>query len=276
MAPEIPCDVSYALCQPPSFDVAPHDIPLGTILLETDTRPKRPDVREPLNEDQIPPIDDTLVKKAAPTKELFLHSETLRSTTASIWAHVDFLPGVGGRVGGEGSKEKVLLIHAKDVVTKYFNPTREFFIDALKVDPVRHQLGDFRSPVVYMVTGVKVAARASIIIGTKKSAGSEVGPAIDLTQFGIPVNVGTDLVHKFKDYSMIGTEHDEPIVLAYETRRIKVKKEDYEQKIFRKFAVLGDEPTTDLSEALLNSLDIKLVTPRIALEETDEVGGGSS
>jgi hypothetical protein len=269
MAPNIPSDVSYALCQPPSFDIAPGtDILLGTILLETDSRPKRPDTREPLNEGQIPEIPESCIRRPPVTPQVILHAETLRLTSSSIWAHVDFLPGVGGRFGGERSKEKVLLVYAQDVETHYFNPSRTFFAKALKVDPVNDQLGDFASPVVYMVTGIKVAAKATVIMGTQRTKGAEVGPEIDLSQFGVPINVGADVVHKFKDLNMVGTVHNKPFVLAHETRRIKLKVDDHKQKMFRNFAVLDDEVADDLDEKLLDTLDISLV--KAQTEQGDE------
>lgn len=195
MSPIIPADLSYALCQPPSFDVPPDtDIFLGTILRETDTRPKRPDTREPLNCGQTPP-DDSLVRSAPDDKEVILHTQTLRTNSGGIWAHVDFLPGIGGRFGAEKSREQEVLIYAQNVKTRYFNPTPEFMAKALNIDPVKDQLDDFHRPVVYMVTGVKVAEKASIVTGMKKMAGAEVGPEIDLSQFGIPVSVGADVVH---------------------------------------------------------------------------------
>jgi hypothetical protein len=270
MAPNIPSDVSYALCQPPSFDIAPDiDILLGTILLETDSKPKRPDTREPLNEGQIPEIHESCIRRPPITSQVILDAETLRSTSSSIWAHVDFLPGVGGRIGGGRSKEKVLLVYAQDVETYYFNPSPAYLAKALKIDPVNDQLGDFASPVVYMVTGIKVAARASIVMGTQRTKGAEVGPEIDLSQFGIPINVGANVVHKFKDLNMVGTVHDKPFILAYETRRIKVKVGDHKQEIFRNFAVLDDEAVEEVDEKLLDTLDISLVRPQIEQENED-------
>jgi hypothetical protein len=260
MASNIPSDVSYALCQPPSFDIAPGtNILLGTILLETDSKPKRPDTREPLNEGQIPEIHESCITRPPITPQVILRSETLRSTSSSIWAHVDFLPGVGGRLGGGKSKEKVLLVYAQDVETHYFNPSPAFLAKALKIDPVDDQLGDFISPVVYMVTGIKIAARASVITGTQRTAEAEVDPEIDLSQFGVPVNIGADVMHKYKDLNMVSTVHDQPFILAYETRRIKLKAGDHKRKIFRNFAVLDDEVAVDVNTKLLETLDISLV-----------------
>jgi hypothetical protein len=118
-----------------------------------------------------------------------------------------------------------------------------------------------------MVTGIKVAARASVVMGTQRTKGAEVGPEIDLSQFGVPINVGADVVHKFKDLSMVGTVHDQPFVLAYETRRIKVKADGHKQKIFRNFAVLDDEVVEDVDEKFLDTLDISLVKPQIEQSE---------
>lgn len=270
MSPIIPADLSYALCQPPSFDVPPDtDIFLGTILRETDTRPKRPDTREPLNCGQTPP-DDSLVRSAPDDKEVILHTQTLRTNSGGIWAHVDFLPGIGGRFGAEKSREQEVLIYAQNVKTRYFNPTPEFMAKALNIDPVKDQLDDFHRPVVYMVTGVKVAEKASIVTGMKKMAGAEVGPEIDLSQFGIPVSVGADVVHKLSNCDTVHIVREQPFVLAYETRQIKIKRGIHTQKLFRNFAVLDGETTSNAKENLLDDLDITLVTLLTETEEAEE------
>jgi hypothetical protein len=269
MSPNVPSDVSYALCQPPSFDMAPDtDLVLGTIFLET-SKPKRPDTREPLNKGQIPEIPESSIRRPPITPQVILHAETLRSTSSSIWAHVAFLPGIAGRIGGEVSREKVLLVYAQDVQTQYFNPSREFLVDALKADPVADQLGDSFCPVVYMVTGIKIAKKASIILGTQRSRGVEVGPEIDLSQFGVPVSVGASVTHKFKDFNVVATMHDKPFVLAHETRKIEVKAGDFKHKIFRNFAVLDDEDSKDMDRVLLDTLDISVVTPQIGQADED-------
>jgi hypothetical protein len=272
MAPTIPADVSYALCQPPSFGVRPEtDIRLGTILLETDSRPKRPDTREPLNRNQIPLIDHTLLGSAPDDRELILHTETLRTASSSIWAHVDFLPGVGGRAGGERSRGQEVLIYAQEVKTTYLNPDRAFIAKALSIDTVKDQLGDFYRPVVYMVTGLKIAQRANIVIGTKKAKGMDVGPEIDLSQFGIPVNVGASIAYKFNNCDTTGIVRSEPFVLAYESRQIRVREGDHKQKLFRSFALLDDESKSDATEDMLNSLDITLMGRHADTAELEEL-----
>jgi hypothetical protein len=259
MPPTIPADVSYALCQPPGFGVKPEtDIQLGTILLE-DSSPKRPDIREPLNRGRIPLIDHTLLGSAPDDRELILHTQTLREASSGIWAHLDFLPGVGGRVSGQRSGGQEVLIYAQNVRTTYFRPDRAFVANALNVDPVKDQLRDFYRPVVYMVTGIKTAERANIVTGTKKANGAAFGPEIDLSQFGIPVNVGASVAYKFDSRDTTGIVRSEPFVLAYETWQIKVRKGDYKRKLFKSFALLDDKVTSDATEDLLNSLDITLM-----------------
>jgi hypothetical protein len=276
MVPVIPSDTSYALCQPPSFDIGPGtDIKLGTILNETKAGPKRPDTRAPLNRGQIPEIDDALIRRAPKPQEVILHTESLRSNSSSIWAHVDFLPGIGGRLGGERSRQQEVLIYAQDVRTEYFSPSPAFMAKALAVDPVKDQLGEFHRPVVYMVTGIKVARGASIVTGTKNITGAEVGPEVDLSQFGIPINVGAGLVHKFRNCSMVGIRKEDPFVLAFETRRIKVKKDSHKQELFTNFALLDDEVTTNETEDLLDSLEVTTVTLHDG-ENEEEVGDDSS
>lgn len=270
MVPSIPTDASYALCGTPSFDTRPNtDILLGTILKQTRSRPKRPDTRASLNRGQIPYIGDP-PRGASHADYLTLHTELLRSVHSSIWAHVDFLPGVGGKFGGEGSKGQEVLIYAEDVDTMYFNPTHAFMVEALRVESVKDQLDDLYHPVVYLVTGIKIAARAIIVVGTRSTSGAEIGPELDLSQFGIPINIGTQYAHKFKNCQTNITVRNEPFVLAYETRKIAVKKDGHKDKLFSNFAVLDDEIGEDLMNDVLDSLDITTVTLDIEADGTDE------
>lgn len=127
----------------------------------------------------------------------------------------------------------------------------------------------YHDPAVYMVTGIKVAAKASIVIGTKKANGVDVGPEVDLSEFGIPLNVGASVVHKIQEYNMVGTIHDQPFVLAYETRRIRVKADGYKQKLFTDFAVLDDEVSDDAFETLLEDLEVDLMTLELDIQNQD-------
>jgi hypothetical protein len=126
-----------------------------------------------------------------------------------------------------------------------------------------------------MVTGIKVAREASIVTGTKNTTGAEVSPELDLSQFGIPINVGAGFVHKFRNCSMVGIRKRHPFVLAFETRRIQVRKDGHKQDLYTSFAVLDEQITTNEAEDLLDSLEVTAVTLHDE-EDGEEAGDNSS
>jgi hypothetical protein len=233
-------EATFALLQPPIFDVLPDtDVRLGTVHPRTKSRPRRPDTKRQLNRASRVPVPQSLYRTRI-DPSIIIESKKLRSYGTSITAHLPFLQGIGGDISGEDSNETTFCISATNVETQWFSPDEAYFAQALKSVAVRKELWNIRTPSVFMVTGVKIAERATIVTGRKRTIGSELGPEIDLTPFGIPIELGATINAKRGDHLIILTQKAQ-FVLAFETRRIKVRKDMYVEGDFNKFALLDDE-----------------------------------
>lgn len=235
---------TFALLQPPSFDVIPDtDVQLGTIHPRTKTRPRRPDTKRVLNRSSRVLVPDHLYRTRT-DPSVALDGEKVRSGGSDFKAHLPFIQGIGGDLGGQLSNEEILHIDAKNVETQWFLPDEEYFVKALKSIAVKKELMSFRAPSVFMVTGVKIAESATIITGHKKTREGEVGPEIDLTPFNIPVQLAAKLNAKMKDYKIVPIKKTR-FVMAFETRRIRLKKDGYDEEDFNDFALLDDEQKSE-------------------------------
>lgn len=146
---------TFALLQPPSFDVLPDtDVQLGTIHPRAKTKPRGPDTKRLLNRMSRVPVPAAL-SRTREDPSVILEGGQLRSGGAGIDIHLPFLEGIGGKIGGEASTETVLYINAEDVETQWFQPDDAYFAQALKGVAIRKELSHFRRPSVFMVTGVK-------------------------------------------------------------------------------------------------------------------------
>ncbi|TLD11658.1 hypothetical protein E2P81_ATG10363 [Venturia nashicola] len=260
-------EATFALLQPPSFDVLPDtDIQLGTILPRTKSNPRRPDTKRPLNRSSRVDVPDELYRRRT-DPSVVLDEERLRSGGGGIKLNLPILPVIGGGLGGEGSKESILHIVAKDVETQWFLPDSSYFAKAVQGIAVRKELLHFSAPSVFMVTGVKIAETALIVTGTKRSASSEIGPEVDLTAFGIPVEVAASINAKREKYRIIPIQKSR-FVLAFETRRVKIKGEQVTEEDFNDFALLDDDDLDpeEQSEALHEKLDFDEVTTEVEEE----------
>jgi hypothetical protein len=255
---------TYALLQSPSFDVIPDtDVVLGSIHPRTKTKPRRPDTKLILNRSNriaIPPA----VFRSRTDPILCLDSESLRSGGAGIKAYLPYISSVGGEISGKASSESVVYIVAENVETQWFVPDRAYLEQAIEGVAVKQQLLDFRRPSVFLVTGVKIAERATIITGSTQKNGGEVGLQVDLTQFGVPIEVGASIKAKCKDCRTVVVQKSR-CVIAFETRRVRKKQNGYNEEAFNDFAFL-DAGRPGLSKTSLDQFDFKEVAHEIGDE----------
>ncbi|WPH01826.1 Hypothetical protein R9X50_00468000 [Acrodontium crateriforme] len=253
---------SYALLQPPSFDVCPDgDIVLGTILAKAKHGPERPDPKRPLNKASRVAIDAKDVRSIAAEK-VILDGKQLSDISCGVWSSTPLFQAIGGKLSADRSDDKVLFIEAEGVETRYFLPQPEYFAQALKPIPIQKTLFDFTRDPVYLVTGIKIAKSAKIINTEVHTSGFDIGPVVDLTSFGIPLSVGTGIKSKGEKRRIVTVEKKSEFILAYETRRIQRKADSFTEADNNKWAVLDDEDGKGLKNAefWLADIDIRTLT----------------
>jgi hypothetical protein len=253
-------EATYALLRPPSFDVLPDtDVRLGYIHPVTKTSPRRPDTQRILNRSSRVEVPQDILRSRIDPSVVIDHDK-LRSGGAGIKLRLPFLQGIGGEVSGQGSNASFVYISAKNLETQWFIPDDAYFEQALKGAAVVKALKGFESPSVFLVTGVKIADSASIVIGYKKEHGGELGPEIDLTPLGIPINVGASINAKRKDHRIVVVEKQAKFVLAFETRRIRKKKHGYSEESCHDSAFLDDQ---SVAASFLGELEYDKVTDEV-------------
>jgi hypothetical protein len=251
---------TFALLQPPSFDVLPDtDVRLGSIHPRTKTKPRRPDTRRILNRSSRVPVPKELYRPRI-DPILILDSEKLKGGGGSIGLNLPILQGVGGGVAEERVEETIMFIRAENVETQWFQPDDAYFTEAIKGVEVRRELWDIRTPSVFMVTGVKIAETATIVSGRQKSRKDELGPELDLTALGVPVEVNAKINAQRQDYHITAVRKSSKFVLAFETRRMKKKQAGYTERNFDNFALLDDEPHSA-------SMDLANLLEQLSLNE---------
>lgn len=231
---------TFAFLQPPSFDVLPDtDVRLGSIHPQTKTRPRRPDTKRILNRSSRVPVPDALYRSRI-DPHLTVDCSKIRAGGGDTRLNLPVIQGIGGGVSGENTKERLLYISAKNVETQWFLPDETYFAQALTGLSVQKELLGLRTPPVFLVTGVKIAESAIIITGTKKARGGEIGPEVDLTALGVPVEVGASINARREENDIVTTEKTR-LVLAFETRILRMKDEGCTEQDFNEFAMLDDE-----------------------------------
>ncbi|UKZ58045.1 hypothetical protein TrVGV298_011907 [Trichoderma virens] len=153
---------SYHLC--PDFSIAPPPdgpLHLGSILKSLDI-----DGLAPLNENSRieVPAHMVLPRQGPDIKTGFSCTlNQIRSTEFGIWAKIFGLDGLGGKLGWLRNRDAGETLAIKQLKTVYFNPTDEYMAQALATPNVKAFIDNTRKKVpLYMITGIKVAAGASL------------------------------------------------------------------------------------------------------------------
>lgn len=235
----------------PDFGFHPgEDIQLGTLLLLS-TETKLPDPDQPINTDTrlSPPISQ--VKRHGE------HAWTFDSSTDSCWsAGVEadipvFLP-VGGSLGYGMTNKQRLVVECEQLDTERFVPTPTYLAEALADDFVRAYCQKRWHPSVYLVTGLKIAKKATITTGVSRSHGGNIKAKLDASSFGVPVAAGPSF-----EASNAGTRDtaryiEGPFILAYQLKRLRLSRKGAvkAKESYNNFALFDDHIPIEDSETL--------------------------
>jgi hypothetical protein len=206
----------------------------------------------------------------------------MRSGEAGVWVKV--LESFDFKMVGKYEKCAEDLFVVDRIETEFFVPSREYLMDSVGVKGVGDFLkaGRWKKLDVFIITGIKVARGAKIVLGKKKEVGGDVSAGIDVNPAGVNVKVGLKAGVKATEDESTEFEGDS-FILAYQVRKIICKKgkvlgsEEYSDG-----AVLGDEVLEDrvrveiesFAEDEATAADVKEVAdtfPFLEWEEEDSV-----
>lgn len=227
--------------QVPSFMLLPDytytpdkDIHLGTLLLLSEET-KLPDPDHPFNStDRVPILLDE-VRKAVEAPWSFVQGQKYGGS-ASFDAELPVFSPVGGGIGYGKWKNEDLAIYCERLETTRFVPSYEYLSTALNNDRVKSYCVGRWFPSLYLVTGLKVAYNAVIKTGRSSGWSGHGNVSADLTPAGVPVKLGPSLGGGNDTHLEYRSTVQGPFVLAYQLKRLKLKRSG----LMRKAEVFGD------------------------------------
>ena len=227
----------------PNFSFLPdQDIHLGTIFTSTKAS-KLPDPRRPLNGATRENIDPSLIREQI-HKPWNWNSSNDFSAKGGLHAETSFLTGIGGSMSKDGSRGKTLIIACDQVHTLNFQPTSKYLAQAVQDDNVQAVGRKRFGPPLYIVVGLMVATGAEITVVSDSSQGSSANLSVDATQLGVPLNLGPEGGYSKASKSRLTDVPTKPFILAYEIRRLRMKKDGLvSERDENKWALFDDEAT---------------------------------
>ncbi|KAK5710288.1 hypothetical protein LTR17_018994 [Elasticomyces elasticus] len=240
------------MAQPKTFMLLPdythtpnRNVALGTLLmLSRDTGLPDPDL--PLNKSSRPPIDDDDIKRSIEEPWYFEHSSG-DSKFGSIDAQVPVFAPVGGSFALGRSKSVDFAVTCTKLETERFVPSNQYLSRALQDEDVQHYCRQYYFPSVYMVTGIKIANEACIGGRSAMAGHTNVNAWVDTTGLGVPLQAGPATGVVSAQRSVSQTTILEPFVLAYQLKRLKLKRNGSLRKAesFNKHALFDDRNETN-------------------------------
>ncbi len=222
---------------PPNFDIPPDGpIRLGNVIA------KPWDPTYTLNRNTpVAPLDSESFTTA---KNTFIATcSKMQSGEAGVWAQG--LESIDFNIKGsyEKNAEDTYIIETID--TSFFVPTTEYLQKSVAAEGVLNYLkaSRWRKRDIYVVTGIKIAKGAKILLGKKASKGGSGSGNLDATTLGAPVGAGASAGTKAAEGEITGFKGDN-FVLAYQLRKIICKKGKVAgSEEYKDGAMLGDENT---------------------------------
>ncbi|KAI9682812.1 MAG: hypothetical protein M1822_006302 [Bathelium mastoideum] len=159
-----------------------------------------------------------------------------------IWASI-LAPilGVGGDVAADGSRDLNDTFKCDELETRYFVPDDAFIAAGLNSATVLAYTEKYWWKSIYMITGVKIAHRATMETALERSYGGETKVGVDGTSIGVPASGGSELRYEHTKGRTVKFGANDGFILAYQLLKIKPKKAgDFKVADYNKFALLGE------------------------------------
>lgn len=230
----------------------PNDrVHLGTLLSLSDDI-KLPDPSLPLNEETRIPIAAKDILAVVHEPWLYKNGQTF-SGNLSLTAELPVFSPIGGGFVLGRSKTDNLSIRCDKVETTRFVATNAYLAKSLAAEAyVQEYCGQTWRPSVYLVTGLMVAHNAVISSTRSSSHETSISPSVDATAASVPLKVGMSVGMASAQNCEAGNTINEPFILAYQLRRLKLKSDGTlrKDKSFNDYALFDDtDPGVDADQA---------------------------
>ena len=131
--------------------------------------------------------------------------------------------------------------------TERFVPSLAYLTQALKSDFIRDYCRKWWSPSIYLVTGLKIAEKASVQSGSSYNNGGNVHATVDATALGVPLKAGPSAEASTAKARGNAKYIEGPFLLAYQLKRLKLKRDGFlkSSESFNKFALFDDSASVE-------------------------------
>jgi hypothetical protein len=145
-----------------------------------------------------------------------------KNGNVGIWT--EFLGGVlgiGGDVGGNWEHVDMVSYQFKELITKTISPDLDTVRTLFEEPAIQKTIRDsyFRSN-LYMITGIKIARGADVVISKVRARGGNLYFGVDTTAAGVPIKVGPDIAVGSSLGQDLTEHHTTDFVFAYRLREL--------------------------------------------------------
>ncbi|KUJ11428.1 uncharacterized protein LY89DRAFT_570837, partial [Mollisia scopiformis] len=176
-------------------------------------------------------------------KPLEIHETSTTDTTrqlyrdskgkVGIWAEfLSGLPlGLDASVGTNWDNGDFTQFKFRELITRSIFPSQGEIASIFTDPPIQTSIKDSRFRAnLYMITGVKIARGADVVIGKMRERGGNLHFGADLTPVSVPIKVGPDLEGSRGHGQSAKEKHAGEFVFAYRLREIKYRKKAVEEQ----------------------------------------------
>ncbi|GFG01380.1 hypothetical protein IFM53868_10997 [Aspergillus udagawae] len=199
----------------PGLDFTVDSITLGSIIVD----PLEPHVT--LFTPQLGDIDpnNIIESEKSDATETIIEISNIK---AGLFAQFLEIMHIGLDANMKVGKVKTKFYSFKKLQTKWFAPSEPLLDKATQSDRVQEYLKmfQFEKP-VYMVTGVKIAKGANVIIVNQHGRGFRAALGIDMTPSGVPITLGPKAEGEDQKMQHTTFKDSSPIAFAFRLKEIR-------------------------------------------------------
>ncbi|CZR60298.1 uncharacterized protein PAC_10194 [Phialocephala subalpina] len=158
-----------------------------------------------------------------------------RDSKGKVSLFAEFLSGLplglDASVGTNWDNGEFAKYAFKELVTKQIFPSQGEIALIFKDEAIQGAIKDSRfRDNLYMITGVKIARGADVLIGKLRERGGNLHFGADLTPVSVPIKVGPDLDVTRGHGQSVEEKHAGEFVFAYRLREIKYRRRKVEEQ----------------------------------------------
>lgn len=227
-------------------------------------------------------------KKSALLSTLEVQETTLKDSSrhlslgskgkTGIWAEFIGGMGIGGELSTTWENTSTSTYKFAELVTRTISPSLGEIQAIFQGQDVQSCIKDSRfRDNLYIITGVKIAKGANVVIEKVRARGGNLNFGVDATPLGVPIKVGPDIEVSKEAGQGLEERHEDAFVFAYRLREIKYRRKVVEKQTeYLKGDLMGVGPGEEKKGAvddLMELVDGDDEAELLKFDERDVKGG---